>query len=235
MVYHRYTSYDALDSEMLLYDFKTDDLQLISKDWDISHAMNAHFSPDGKQITFMGIGTNRSWCIYLYDLVTQDHPALLVSGTSRDEDPKFSADGTKIIFKHNLRIAELVLATGSVTYISDASDEFSMPYYNYDGSQIVCAKGAGVNSSIVAFDIAAKTSRTLYNTPNVHEYYPINADETSFYYAAGFSATNLIDQIYRGFWNGAARVRLPFNGMDGDYSDPYPAGNEWLILSSTRP
>jgi len=27
---------------------------------------------------------------------------------------------------------------------------------------------------------------------------------------------------------------LSFNGMDGDYSDPYPVNDEWVLLSSTR-
>lgn len=233
LVYHNYTTYTTEDSKMYLYDFESDKLESISDNWNIRNAMNAHFSPDGKQIVFMGIGETNSWDIFLYDLTTKEHPKnLLGFATSRDEDPKFSPDGKRVAFKQNFKVAELDLATGVVTILSP--DDYSMPYYNSDGTKLICSKSDGPTSSVAVIDIKTKEIRTLYDEPNVQDYYPINADNESFYYSVGYSPSNRIDQVYRGYWSGKRQVRLPFNGTDGDYSDAYPVNNDWLILCSTR-
>ena len=236
LVYHNYTSYDALDSKMYLYDFASNQLTCISPNWNIINPMNAHFSPDGKQITFMGINPSTdSWSIYLYELDSSQPPVRLSTGTSREEDPKFSPDGKRITFKRNDKVSEMDLSTGNVTVLTPAGSSYSMPYYNPDGTQLVCSKDAGQNSSICLIDIQTKAISVLYDKPNVQDYYPIGVDETSFYYTTGFSPSNLSDQIYRGYWNGQSSESLPFNRYNGDYSDPYPVDDQWLVLSSTRP
>lgn len=235
LVYHNYTTYESYDSEMWLYDFESDLLVSLSKDWNISNPMNAHFSPDGKSITFMGIGNTGTWDIYLYNLNDGASPTNLTpTGNTRDEDPKFSPDGKKIIFKQNSRIAEMNLSNREVTILSAGNEEYSMPYYNSDGSKIVCSKGIGTESSIVLIDLNTKEAVTLYDVAGVQNYYPIGADEESFYFTVGHSPANRMDQIHRGYWNGLRSKLLPFNKLDGDYSDPYPVDDQWIILSSTR-
>lgn len=234
LVYHNYTTYDTEDSKMYIYDFGTNELKCISENWKIRNAMNAHFSPDGKQITFMGIGEDtNTWDIFLYDLSGTAQPVNLTpyDGT-RDEDPKFSPDGKRIAFKQDFRVAELNLETGKVTKLSPV--DYSMPYYNADGTKLICSKGDGATSSIAVIDIKSKSIKILYDAPKVQDYYPINADETSFYYSVGYSETNRVDQVYRGFWSGLKSKRLPFNNTDGDYSDAYPVNNDWVIICSTR-
>jgi len=233
LVYHNYTTYETRDSKLWLYDFETDKLICISEDWGIINPMNAHFSPDGKQIVFMGIGSTNSWDIFLYDFEYDDFPVNLTPvGTTRDEDPKFSPDGKRIAFKRDFKIAEMELSTRKVTILSP--DDYSMPYYNYDGTKLICSKSDGPTSSIAVIDIAAKEIVTLYDALGVQDYYPINADEKSFYYSAGYLPSNRLDQVYRGYWNGTKSTRLPFNNMDGDYSDAYPVNDDWVIISSTR-
>ena len=235
MVYHSYTSYDALDSKMYLYDFASNQLTCISDNWNIINPMNAHFSPDGKQITFMGINPSTdSWSIYLYELDDLRQPVRLSTGTDRDEDPKFSPDGKRITFKRNDRVSEMDLATRNVTVLTPAGSSYSMPYYNPDGTKLLCSKDAGQNSSICLIDIQTKAISVLYDKPDVQDYYPIGVDENSFYYTTGYSASNRSDQIYRGYWNGQPSVSLPFNRSNGDYSDAYPVDDQWLVLSSTR-
>lgn len=237
LIYHNYSSYESEDSRMYMYDFGTNELKCISDNWqNIRHPMNAHFSPDGKKITFMGIGREtNSWDIYLYDISGANPPVNLTpSGSTRDEDPKFSPDGKRIIFKQSGKIAEMNLEAGITTKINLDNSEYSMPYYNAEGTKIVCSKGGGRSSSIVVIDMASGTAKTLYDTPGVQDYYPVTADVISFYYTTGYSETNRIDQIYRGYWSGLKSKRLPFNGTDGDYSDAYPVNSDWVIICSTR-
>jgi len=233
LVYHNYTTYNAEDSKMYLYDFQTDELKCISENWNIRNPMNAHFSPEGKQIVFMGIGNDtNTWDIFLYDISGNQPPLNLTPyGGTRDEDPKFSPDGKRIAFKQNWEIAEMNLETTQVTILS--TDDYSMPYYNSQGTKLVCSKSDGPTSSIAVIDIASKSISTLYDSPNVQDYYPINVDEISFYYSVGYSPDNRIDQVYRGFWDGLTSIRLPFNKTDGDYSDAYPVNNNWVVLCST--
>ncbi|MDR2146756.1 MAG: T9SS type A sorting domain-containing protein [Tannerella sp.] len=236
MVYHNYTSYDARDSRLYLFDFASNQLIRLGDSWNITHPMNAHFSPDGKQITFMGINPpTDSWSIYLYELGSSQAPVRLSTGNSRDEDPKFSPDGKKIVFKRNERIGEMTLATGSINWLTPEGASYSMPYYSPDGAKLVCSKDGGQNSSICLIDIQTKAIKVLYDKPDLQDYYPVAADGNSFYYTAGFSASNRIDQIYRGYWNGQNGASLPFNRTDGDYSDAYPVNDRLVILSSTRP
>jgi len=161
---------------------------------------------------------------------------------TRDEDPKFSPDGKRIVFKRRLaddswRIAEMELATRHITLLPFADDEYSMPYYNADGTKIVASKGGGshAQSSIVVINLQNNSMQTLYDAPGVQDYYPINADATSFYYSSGHSPQWPGDQVWRGYWNGAPAQRLPFNDTEGDYSDATPAGSDWVVISSTRP
>jgi Tol biopolymer transport system component len=231
LVYHSYSSYSANDSKMYLYNFETNQQTCISEHWNIINAMNAHFSPDGAQITFMGVNpSTNTWSVYIHELGSADQPRNL-SSNHRDEDPKFAPDGKRITFKRDRQIVEMNIATGDITVLSPAG--YSMPYYSTDGSKLVCSKD-GKPSSIEVIDISAKTIRSLYSHPDIQNYYPIGADEKSFYYTTGYSPSNRIDQIYRGYWSGVKSLRLPFNNTDGDYSDAYPVNSQWLIISSTR-
>jgi len=242
LIYHNYSDYGARDSKMYLYDFEANTLQRISDGWNIRHAMNAHFSPDGTQIVFMGLRHNADiWDVYLHDIGSAQQPVNLTPTDTRDEDPKFSPDGKRIVFKRRLaddtwRIAEMDLASRQITLLPFDDDEYSMPYYNADGTKIVASKGAShAQSSIVLIDLAEQTVKPLYDAPGVQDYYPINADATSFYYSSGYSTQWNGDQVWRGYWSGAPAERLPFNDTEGDYSDATPAGSDWVILCSTRP
>ncbi len=236
LVYHHYTCYDCMDSELFLYDFASKTLHNLSEGWDISHPMNAHFSSDGKQISFMGIADNGSWDIFLYTLGSTDKPENITNSSGvRDEDPKFSFDGKYIVFKQNGQLATFDMETRKVQKLTSYSDqELSMPYFNVAGDKIVCSIGGGSESSIGVYDIKSKTLTEIYDRSDISEYYPITLDEKNFYYSAHLSSSNQVDQLYLGFWDGAISKYLPFNEAGADYSDACPIDEDWLILSSTR-
>jgi len=238
MVYHNYTSYDAMDSRMYIYDFATDELQEVSARWtNVRNPMNGHFSNDGRSITFMGIGTaTDSWDIFTYELDSGKQPENLTpKGSYRDEDPKYSFDGERICFKRNGHLSEIDVATKSIRTLSERSDVvFGMPYYSVSGDKIVFGGSSGSESFIGLWNIPSANMTKLYDKPGCVEYYPITIDQESFYYTGHVSASNPYDQLYIGYWDGRTAKYLPFNNTNADYSDACPISAGWLILCSTR-
>lgn len=238
MLYHNYTSYDAGDSKLYLYDFATDNIQTISIGWTtVRHPMNAHFSNDGQTITFMGIGTaTGSWDIFIYKLGSGEQPENLTpKGDYRDEDPKFSFDGSRICFKRNGQLSQIDVAAKTVKVLSDIPGvDFGMPYYSVSGDKIVFGGSKGTETFIGCWDLDDSRMTTLYDKPGTTEYYPITLDNESFYYTGHISATNPYDQLYIGYWDGKEPVYLPFNKTNADYSDACPVSAGWLILCSTK-
>lgn len=55
LIFHSYSCYSCNDSKLYIYDFAANTIANISSGWTINNVMNAHFSPDGKRIVFMGI------------------------------------------------------------------------------------------------------------------------------------------------------------------------------------
>lgn len=238
LVYHNYTSYDALDSRMYVYDFASDELTEISTGWTgIDNAMNGSFSPDGRYICFMGISkASGSWDIFLHETGSRSQPVnLTADGNWRDEDPKFSFDGTKICFKRNDALSEIDMSTRKIKVLTNNPDEaYSMPFYTVDGSSMVFGGGHDPNSYIGLWDIASSTAHILYDVPQTVEYYPITLDEKSFYYTQHLSSSDNHDQLYKGFFDGSPAKYLPFNIKTADNSDACPVGSGWLIFVSTR-
>lgn len=238
LVYHNYTSYDSMDSKMYIYDFADESLTEISKNWTVvSHPMNGHFSPDGKWITFMGIGQKTgSWDIFLWEVGSSAQPVNLTpEGGYRDEDPKFSFDGTKICFKRNEHLCEYYLSENALKVVTKGDDDsFGMPYYTVDGSSVVFGGGSGSGSYIGLYNLLTGSTRVLYDKPGTVEYYPITIDGSSFYYTQNYSASNHADQIYKGWFDGRTSVRAAFNRTDADTSDAFPVSNGWLFVVSTR-
>ena len=239
LVFHSYSCYSCNDSKLYILDFSTGLLSQINSNWNIDNCMNAHFSADGKKIVFMGINKGTAnWDVYLWEVNSASQPVnltLALGGLSRDEDPKFSNSGNRIVFKHNGHLAEMDLNGNITRTITSGSGEESMPYYNYNDSLILYAEGGGAASDIYIVDTNGKNIKTGASLANIDEYYPIAKDSTSFLYAAWVSATNNNDQIFRGYYNtNKAPEYLPFNDPVANYSDPYPCNAEYIFLSSTK-
>ena len=240
LVFHRYSDYDAEDSQLYLYDFSKGSLTCLSKNMTgVHHAMNATFSPDGKSITFMGISDEDQWDIYLYTF--QDHMLknLTASDAGRHEDPKFSPDGKSICFKScpdGKEYAQLYtyrLSTGKLTKLTHANTEHSMPYFSKTGKYIYYVRGDGKDSQIWKYK-NGKNSR-IYKRTNVECYYPIVAKSTGdVFFSRWYSADNHADQIYRYRPSTGKIKRLSFNNPDYDTSDYCEVSKNYGIVSSTK-
>jgi Tol biopolymer transport system component len=239
MVYHSYSCYTCNDSKMFLYNFSTNERTVLSQNWNISNPMNAHFSPDGTKIVFMGISqTNNSWDVFIYTLGTNNQPTNLTQNSLvRDEDPKFSPDGSKIIFKQNGILKEMDTAGTILKTFTVPNSEASMPYYTTDGNSIVYAGNETTASTlnIYKYSISNGTTQTLSAIANLEEYYPIVIDADTFLFTRWYSSSNQNDQVYLGYFNNATPLKLPFNESDANFSDAYPINGNTLLISSTRP
>lgn len=240
VIYHSYDSYGSA-SQMYIYDFAAKKLLAISKNWNIYDPMNAHFSPDGTQIVFMGQATaNGKWDIYLWQTGSSLQPVnLTFNDKCRDEDPKFSPDGKSICFKQtpaggtgNIKVMDL---NGNVTNtVTNNTIESGMPYFIESGTALIYARGAENTSDIYIVNLDGSNNRPLENTSNLQEYYPITFDSSSFLFTKSALTSAPYDQVYKGKFSTGIAISLPFNKSNADYSDAFPCGSDYVILSSDR-
>lgn len=241
LAFHSYTSYNAKDSRLFLFDFRTGNLSCLSDSWKtVRNAMNAHFSPDGKSLTFMGISNDSGdWDVFVHNIDDNYGEPDNITGMygGCNEDPKWHPSGGRIVFKHNgTSLVEFDwngIYGGEFFNILVSGDiELSMPYYTADGAHLLFSPSANGESSIEVANLLTGERNQLYK--GGHTYYPVAEDESSFVFVGNFTQDGKHDQLYRGFINGEEAVPLAFNRPDADTSDPFPIGDGLYLVSSTR-
>lgn len=241
LLFHHYSSYSAMDSELLLHDFGTGKTQSIADDAFI-HAMNADFGSHCYDIVFMAIDPALDeWDIFRYNTVSRKLVNLTERSGFRNEDPKFSPDGNCIVFKRGhwdtqadgfvYDLAEMNLQTGSITMLTDSKAEESMPYYAPDGKSIYYSEILNGETSICRLDLQSGECAVVYTESGVQSYYPMLSD-AGLYFTKWRSAGLRNDCIVKMEEN--APVMLPFNHADYNCSDPFPLVDGSLFFSSTK-
>ncbi|WP_179404415.1 discoidin domain-containing protein [Burkholderia guangdongensis] len=245
LVYHSYVNYGDGTSQLFLYDFSAHTLTQLSKSaWGITDPMNAVFSPDGKWLTFMGV-SNDAWNVFMYQLGTRNLPVNMTNstGTTRNEDPKFSADGKTLVFKQNGNVMQATLSYTSagpvftsVVSLSNApaGGEYSMPFLAPDASAVYYATGTGANMGLMKRTIATGVTAVFDHPAGLQTYYPIvRADGMVFY--ARWKDSSQLDQIYEKTAAPASTPnQLALNDCVSNNSDPSPvSGTNYLFFSST--
>ncbi len=245
LVYHSYVKYGDGTSQLFLYDFSAHTLTQLSKStWGITDPMNGVFSPDGKWLAFMGI-SNGAWNVFMLQLGAGTPPVNLTNstGATRNEDPKFSADGKTLVFKQNGDVKQATLsytsagpAFTSVVSLTNApaGAEYSMPYLAPDSSAVYYATGTGANMGLMKRTLATGATATFDNPAGLQTYYPIvRADGMVFY--ARWKDSGQADQIYTKTADPASTPNaLPINDCVSNNSDPEPVnGTNYVFFSST--
>ena len=240
LLFHRYTGYDNFDSQLFLFDFQANSLIGISKSWPIDHAMNAHFSPDGKRIVFMGLPKgkreSKDWDVFRWKVGSNRKPENLTQGNGlRDEDPNFAPDGKSIVFKQSGRIAFLDLRTKSVQQVEiRGNTERSMPVFVSRGRRFVAMENVATHGDLYAYDRDGTNRKLVAAESRIQEYFPVRWDDTRLLYVRWHSAENRNDQIYIHNWTTGRNRPLAFCDQDANDSDPYPIDRRWVFFSSTR-
>lgn len=236
LVYHSYSCYECNDSKIYLHDFANNTNMVLSAQWNIKNPMNAHFSPDGKKIVFMGVNPNSNrWDIFLWQIGDPTQPVNLTSVlNSRNEDPKFAADGLSVIFKRNGKLTRIDTLGNIIAQYAVSQKEASMPYFIQHDQYILYAAETDGISSLYSYGTATGTTKTIFTSSGVYAYYPVAISDSSFIFTRWYSVSNHHDQLYMGYLSQKAPVALPFNEATGDYSDAYPVSKKYILLSSTR-
>ncbi len=238
LVYHSYISYGDGSSQLWVYDFNYHLLTQISNpSWGISDPMNAVWSPDGNWLLFMGI-QNNAWNLFAWPTNNSHIPYNLTqsTGATRNEDPKFSADGSRIVFKQNFgnsfsapfTVVGGVPTLGSLTNLTNNTLEDSMPFLTPNNNNLLFAIGSG--SALQIYHKNLLTGQTLSFAKK--GYYPIvRSDSTVFY--ADTSKGN--DQTAYKTSLSANATQANFNDCLSDNSDAWPVnGSNLVFFSSTQ-
>jgi eukaryotic-like serine/threonine-protein kinase len=121
-----------------LWTSQADGSQKIQLTYPPDHAALPRWSPDGKQIAYMGSALGKPWKAYVIS-AEGGSPEDLLPGSSTEGDPAFSPDGTRVVFstgepgtqkKSDIRIIDL--ATRQITAIPGSDGLFS-PRWSPDG------------------------------------------------------------------------------------------------------
>jgi Tol biopolymer transport system component len=257
MVYHTYTDYGDGSSNLYMVDFQKGGgvTQLNQANWGISDAMNAHFSPDGKRLAFMA-RYQGYWHVFQWRIgsgVAPQNLTLSMGATLRNEDPKWSADGKKIVFKASADVKIMNLAaygandnnvtvSNVVNVTTDGyANEDGMPYFTQGGKYVVFARGARETSDIFRIQVDPVSGSPVGQatpfaaTPGISDYYPIARDYSSYYYTRWDNASSRTDQLFLKVPTvNDTPVALKLNYCYGNTSDAAPADEDFLIFSSTR-
>ncbi len=242
ILFHRYTNYDAWDGRLYLYDFGTKRLSCLSERWGIDHAINGSFSPDGRQIVFMGVprGQHRgdAWDVYLWKVDSRAKPINLTEQFGgRDEDPRFAPDGKRIVFKQDgeLRIMDLANRRLQSIPFGGAKAERSMPMFTPDGESVVYAEGARKDSDLFLVNVEDGTRRPLAIEPDLQEYFPVPLDASRFLFVRWTSRDDHHDQVWLGSLDGRTRRPLPFNQPGSETADPFPVDDRLVVYLEHPP
>jgi serine/threonine protein kinase/Tol biopolymer transport system component len=140
-----------------LWTSQADGSQKIQLTYPPDHAALPRWSPDGKQITYMGSALGKPWKAYVIS-AQGGTPEDLLPGSSTEGDPGFSPDGTRVVFstgepgtqeKSDLRIINL--ATRQITAVPGSEGLFS-PRWSPDGRYLAALDLEELSKTMRIFD-----------------------------------------------------------------------------------
>lgn len=103
LMYHSYSSYEARDSRLYVYNTGNGEKICINDCVEnIYNLMNGDFGSSPYDIVFMGMTANNEnagWDIFRFNIITKELINLTNQSDLREEDVKFSPSGNSVVFK----------------------------------------------------------------------------------------------------------------------------------------
>ena len=244
---------DFATGQLYVYDFKTNVLtNLLVSYWGLTSATNPVFSPDGSGILFsavVGSPPNDQRHLFYWKIGT-GLPINLTGGMGnlRNEDPKFSSNGARVLWKQNNGIETADFSFDDLgrpallhpTQVIGSSPEASGPVFSPTQKYIYYFRSNGTVQQLWRYDSSANppsTAPAFSQDPSIQYYYPADPDLYDFLYVSWLPtavACPHCDKIY-------VRTRLPdagtpWNPTDcaADNSDPAPVDEDYFIYSRDR-
>ncbi len=236
LLWHSYSAYDAKDSRLFV---RYPNGKTVSPEGSFIHAMNGDFGSHPYDIVFMAIDPAQDeWDLFRWNLWSGECINLTENSGYRNEDPKFSPDGLRVVFKRGqwdaalngfrYDLAELDLRSGNVTMLTDSPAEESMPDYSDDGTTIYYSLKENETSAIYALDRTTGKSSVIFDDDSIDAYYPVAA-ANGLYYVRWFSASQHYDTIT--YYNDGTHQPLVICDGTANYSDPFPINENALFYS----
>ena len=236
ILWHSYSDYAARDSRLFL---RKPDGSKQEITGDFAHAMNGSFGRTPDQIVFMAIDRAADeWDIFLYD--SGKIVNLTQNSGFRNEDPKWSPDGSQIVMKRGhwdhaaddfvYDLALLDPESGAVTMLTDDRAEQAMPCFSSDGSALYYAEYQDGIGKICRMEMQSHKSETIFSETGVTAYYPVACGD-HIYFTKWYSTENRHDQIMQ--YDGRSVTAMPFDSDAYDCSDACPFSGG-MIYSSTQ-
>jgi len=248
LVWHSYTSYGDGSSQLFVRDIAAGSTTNVSSSWacasgcTVKDPMNAVWSADGNWLLFMGVANN-AWNLFAVS-ASGGSPINLTgsTGTTRNEDPKFSADGTKVVWKQGQAGTWRVMqapwsvtggtpSLGTTTTLITGSTENSMPFLDSAGTTLYYSAGSSSPFTLYSKALPSGTPSSISSSG----YYPVVrwSDNTVFW--ADDTTQGANDQVaYKA--SGGSTTYPSINDCNGNNSDPWPVGStNYVFFSSTTP
>jgi Tol biopolymer transport system component len=230
---------------LYLYDFKTHTPTTISlATWGLSRGLNPVFSPGGSYLMFRAVVTAADEShVFLWKIGSSDPPTNLTGflGNLRNEDPKFSANGSMIVWKRTRGIAtaNLHYPTTGAPYIdnvvqvltgSPGTDEKSGPSFSRSGKFIYYWLGTGNTTQIYRYNRFGNASGAFPRNGGGAYYYPVPMDYYDIFFVRQIQAGGF-DQVWQ--YSAINRISTVWNPSDcnANNSDPAPLDDDYFLYS----
>jgi hypothetical protein len=257
---------DVQNNFLYVYDIGSQTpLQVPTQSSNLTNPQNPVFTPDGSAILFDAVSTVNGTAetdLFYWQTSGQQQPTNLTSsmGNHRDQDVKFSPDGTQIVWKRDSGIAIASFSPNNgnpmlsnVQQLVSSPPEDSAPVFSPDLNYIyyfINNDGTEGPEQIWRYDFAAptgaNTSQAFPQDASLNYYYPTYGSQGVFLYTGWLPASSATcsvttsplkcyDKIF-------ARAKLPapgtaWNATDckADNSDPAYVSPDYFIFSRDNP
>jgi Tol biopolymer transport system component len=237
---------------LYMYDFKTHTPTTLSlATWGLIRGLNPTFSPGGTYLMFRAVvpkpdPNNNESHIFLWKIGSSDPPTNLtgIFGNLRNEDPKFSANGSMIVWKRTRGVAtaNLHYPAGGTPYIDNivqvmtgaqGTTEKSGPTFSPSGKYIYYWLGTGATEQIYRYYRIGNVSGAFPRSGGGAYYYPVAMDYYDIFFVRQIQAATPgnYDQIWQ--YSAITRASTVWNPSDcqANDSDPTPVDDDYFLYS----